>query len=75
MKNHPFLAVAGSGKSGTPRRLHADASTTLGAAGANHATAATGFHANKEAVRTLATHDGRLVSALHELDPYGKSGE
>ena len=75
MKNHPFSTVAAPGRSDRPRRLQAEAGATLGATGANHGAAATGFHANEETVSALATHDGRLVGALHELDPYEKSGE
>ena len=43
--------------------------TALGAAGADDGTAATGTHANEEAVSALAANDGRLVSPFHDYKP------
>src|SRR3954468_4210847 len=43
-----------------------EALAALGAAGVDHATAATALHANEEAVRTGATDFGRLIGALHD---------
>jgi hypothetical protein len=39
--------------------------TSLGTAGTDHGTAATGTHADEKTVGTLAAHDGGLVSAFH----------
>lgn len=39
--------------------------TSLGATGTQHGTAATGTGADEETMGALATHDGRLVGALH----------
>jgi hypothetical protein len=47
--------------------------TTLGAAGADDSATTTGTHADEEAVGTLATHDGRLVSTFHGRVPNKKS--
>src|SRR6188768_3120236 len=38
----------------------------LGATGVDHGTAATGLHADQEAVGTRAAHFGRLVGAFHD---------
>src|SRR3954468_19342117 len=43
-----------------------EALAALGAAGGDHAPAATALHANEEAVRTGATDFGRLIGALHD---------
>src|SRR3954469_16503036 len=49
------------------RRLESDGETlaTLGATGSDDAAAATGLHADEEAVRTGATDFGGLVGTLH----------
>jgi len=43
----------------------------FGAAGVDHSTTATGFHANQEAVSTGAFNLGGLVSAFHFENPKG----
>lgn len=40
--------------------------TTLGATGTNDGTATRSTHANEEAMGTLATNDGGLVSTFHD---------
>src|SRR5690606_19594464 len=45
--------------------LDGQALAALGAAGVQHGTAATGFHAHAKAVGTLAAGNGRLVGAFH----------
>ena len=49
--------------------LDGETMTALGAASGDDLAAATGGHANQEAVGALATDDGRLVSTLHFLSP------
>jgi len=41
------------------------AMASLGTAGANDRATATGLHTGAKAVCTLATDDGRLISAFH----------
>ena len=48
------------------RSSDSQAMTALGAARANDGTSAAGLHADEEAVRALATDDGRLIGALHD---------
>ena len=49
-------------------RSDGEAMATLGATGADHGTTATGAHAHKETVGTLAAHDRGLIGAFHGLD-------
>ena len=75
MKNHPFQSIDSAWKTlpDAPGPVlqskwssNGQAMPSLGTAGADHGTAATGSHTDEEAMSTLTADYRRLIGAFHD---------